>query len=175
MWLETTFSKREPVSLSWVVILAFLHHRQGFRTFSRSPVFKSAGSQVPKSLTARKFVIPGSSLPLIQFAIRLIRSKPSSISSCVVASKHKGSSAEPWSVPLRVSDFGIIVSELKTTVPCPTFTRLSRRPTRCHSDPAVLQRLGAPDLLLFVFNKKQPGNSRRATARHDRCLFSSAC
>jgi len=63
MWLETTFSKREPVSLSWVVILAFLHHRQGFRTFSRSPVFKSAGSQVPKSLTARKFVIPGSSLP----------------------------------------------------------------------------------------------------------------
>jgi len=63
MWLETTFSKREPVSLSWVVILAFLHYRQGFRTFSRSPVFKSAGSQVPKSLTARKFVIPGSSLP----------------------------------------------------------------------------------------------------------------
>jgi hypothetical protein len=33
MWLETTFSKREPVSLSWVVILAFLHDRQGFRTF----------------------------------------------------------------------------------------------------------------------------------------------
>lgn len=24
MWLETTFSKREPVGLSWVVILAFL-------------------------------------------------------------------------------------------------------------------------------------------------------
>jgi len=24
MWLETTFSKREPVSLSWVVSLAFL-------------------------------------------------------------------------------------------------------------------------------------------------------
>ena len=58
MWLETTFSKREPVSLSWVVILAFLHDRQGFRTFSRSPVFKSAGSQVPKSLTARKFCHP---------------------------------------------------------------------------------------------------------------------